>query len=162
VKETLTSYGFLKEDIDKQLVALYGTWCTGLEMSDALLSQRLHRYNQKVNERKRAGFPKIGHYDTWKAIQLVLEKNQGVLVYPDWSNVSDYKETYKSFGMVALHSLELHEALGEVEIAEDVTAHFTAKMKYLCWAMGIKVPFLPTSGTTETIHNFWSTEDVPV
>ena len=33
------------EAIHKQLVALYGTWCTGVEMSDALLSERRHRYN---------------------------------------------------------------------------------------------------------------------
>ena len=28
------------EAIHKQLVALYGTWCTGVEMSDALLAER--------------------------------------------------------------------------------------------------------------------------
>jgi hypothetical protein len=46
------------EAIHKQLVAIYGTWCTGVEMSDALLSDRRHRYNQKINKRKRLGFPK--------------------------------------------------------------------------------------------------------
>jgi hypothetical protein len=83
------------EAIHKQLVALYGTWCTGVEMSDALLSGRRHRYNQKINERKRLGFPKIGHYDTWKidVLQLLVERNHDVLLYPDWSNASDYKET---------------------------------------------------------------------
>jgi hypothetical protein len=51
------------EAIYKQLVALYGTWCTGV-VSNALLSERWHHYDQKINERKRLGFPKIGHYDT--------------------------------------------------------------------------------------------------
>ena len=90
-------------------------------------------------------------YDTWKidAIQLVVGKNHGVLLYPDWSNASDYKETAESFGMVALHWQELHEALREVEIADDATANFIAEMKYLCRAMGIKVPFLPIHGVVE-------------
>jgi hypothetical protein len=48
-----------------------------------------------------------------------------------------------------VRSRELHEASGEVEIADDVTAHFTAEMKYLCPAMGIKVPFLPIHGAVE-------------
>ena len=90
-----------------ELVALYGTWwCTGAEMSDALLSERQHRCNQKIKERKRLGFPKLGHYGTWKidALQLLVEKNHGILLYPDWSNASDYKDTSESFGTVALHS----------------------------------------------------------
>jgi hypothetical protein len=71
---------------------------------------------------------------------LVSKKNHGALLYLDWSNVSNYKETAKSFGTVALHLRELHAALGEVEIADIVMANFTAEMKYLCWAIGIKVP----------------------
>jgi hypothetical protein len=64
------------EAIHKQLVALYGTWCTGAEMSDALLSERRYRYNQKINERKRLDSPKNGHDDICKidAIQLLVEK----------------------------------------------------------------------------------------
>ncbi len=64
------------EAIHKQLVALYGTWCTGVEMSDALLAERRHRYNQKINERMQVDFPKFGHSDTWKIdkIQLLVGK----------------------------------------------------------------------------------------
>ena len=80
-------------------------------------------------------------------LQLFVKRNHDVLLYPDWSNASDYKETAESFGTVALHSRELHEALGEVEIADDVTANFTSEMKYLCRAMGIKVPFLTIQGS---------------
>lgn len=47
------------EAIHKQLVGLYGSWKTGVQMSDALLSERRHRYNHKVNERKRLGFPEF-------------------------------------------------------------------------------------------------------
>jgi len=35
-------------------------------MSDALLAKFRHRFNQRMSERQRAGFPHIGHYDhTW-------------------------------------------------------------------------------------------------
>jgi hypothetical protein len=36
-----------------------------------------------------------------------------------------------------------------VEIADDVTAKFTGEMNYLCWAMGVKAPFLPNHGVME-------------
>ena len=52
------------ENVHKQLVTTYGTWCTGIEMGDCLLRERRHRYNHCVSERRRFGFPKIGHFDT--------------------------------------------------------------------------------------------------
>jgi hypothetical protein len=64
--------------------------------------------------------------------------------------VSDFEETDESFGTVALHSQELHEALEEVEIADNVTVKFTGEMKYLCWAMGVKVLFLPIHRVAES------------
>jgi hypothetical protein len=36
-----------------------------------------------------------------------------------------------------------------VELAGDVSAKFTGEMKYLCKAMGVKVPFLPIHGVME-------------
>jgi hypothetical protein len=80
---------------------------------------------------------------------LLIEKNHSILLYPDWSNASSYKETAESFGTVALQSQELHEALEEEEIADNVTAKFTGEMKYLYRAMGVKVPFLPIHGIME-------------
>lgn len=139
------------EAIHKQLVALYGTWCTGVEMSDALLSERRHRYNHKINENKRLGFPKLGHYDTWKIdmLQLLVENNHNVLLFPDWSNASDYKPTPENFGTVALHTHELHLAVENIQLADDVVGKFTNEMKYLCKTMGVKVPFLPIHGGIE-------------
>jgi hypothetical protein len=139
------------EAIHKQLVTLFGTWCTGVEMSDALLAERRHRHNHKINENKRLGFPRLGHYDTWiiDLIQLLVEKNHNVLLYPDWSNSSDYKPTPESFGTVALHSHELHVALDEVMLPEATTAKFTSEMKYLAKTMSVKVPFLPVHGASE-------------
>ncbi len=77
------------------------------------------------------------------ALQLLVKRNDNVLLYPEWSNASKYKETAKSFATVALHSQELHEALGEVKLSDDVSAKFTREIKYLCQAMGVNVPFLP-------------------
>lgn len=40
------------EAIHEQLATLYGTWKMGVQMSDALLSERRYWYNHKINERK--------------------------------------------------------------------------------------------------------------
>ena len=53
------------ECVHKQIITTFGSWCTGVRMSDALLREFRHRYNQRVSERRRPGFPKLGHYDTW-------------------------------------------------------------------------------------------------
>jgi hypothetical protein len=57
--------------------------------------------------------------------------------------------TRRQLGTVALHSQELHEALGEVELADDVSVKFTREMEYLSQAMGVKVPSLPIHGAAE-------------
>lgn len=139
------------EAIHKQRVALYGTWKTGVQMSDALLSERRHRYNHKINERKRLGFPKFGHYDTWlvDALQLLVEKNHHILLYADWSDASDYKDTPESFGTVALHSTELHEAVEAIELSDNIIANLSEEKKYLARATSVKVPFLPLHGAEE-------------
>jgi hypothetical protein len=38
-----------------------------------------------------------------------VEQNHGKLIYPEWSNASDYVRTAESFGTVGLHSAELGE-----------------------------------------------------
>ncbi|KAI2495000.1 hypothetical protein MHU86_19519 [Fragilaria crotonensis] len=84
------------------------------------------------------------------AIQLLMEKNHHVLLYSDWSNASDYKDTPKSFGTVALHSTELHaEAVEAIELLDDIVGNLSEEMKYLAWATGVKVPFLPLHGAHE-------------
>ena len=137
--------------IHKQLVALYGTWKTGVQMSDALLSDRRHCYNHKINERKRLGFPKFGHFDTWlvDALQLLVEKNHHVLLYANWSNASDYKDTAESFGTVALHSTELHDAVEAIELSNNIIENLSVEKKYLAQATSVKVPFLPLHATEE-------------
>ena len=38
-------------------------------------------------------------------------ENCGRVLYPNWSNVSEFKETCGSFDTAAIHNTELHEAL---------------------------------------------------
>jgi hypothetical protein len=48
------------------LVADWGSWPVGMEMSVKLLAEKRHRHNHRVSEKRREGFPKIGHYNTWE------------------------------------------------------------------------------------------------
>ena len=52
-------------------------------MADMLIAEFRHRYNHRASERRRLGFPRLGHYDTWlvDSIQLLVERNHGVLLY---------------------------------------------------------------------------------
>jgi len=67
----------------KQFITTFGTWNTGVEMSDVLMAEWHHRYNQHVLEQRWLGFPRIGHYDTWLIdyLQIIVERNHGVLLY---------------------------------------------------------------------------------
>jgi hypothetical protein len=46
----------------KQFITTFGTWNTGVEMSDVILAEWHHRYNQHVLERRTPG----------KVVQLVV------------------------------------------------------------------------------------------
>ena len=52
------------ECVHKQIVTTFGTWHVGVEMSDRLMAEHRHRYNQGVSERRCTGFPKTGMSDT--------------------------------------------------------------------------------------------------
>ena len=73
------------EAYHKNLAVTFGSWHTGVEMSDCLLSERRHRHNHRASERRRSGFPKIGHYDTWliDQLQILVLKNHGHVLYPN-------------------------------------------------------------------------------
>jgi hypothetical protein len=121
-------------------------------MSDVLMAEWRHRYNQHVSERRRLGFPRIGHYDTWLIdyLQIIVERNHGVLLYPDWSNASDYETTCERFGTVAIHSQELAEAIQNIELDKELSTYrLTADQQYLCKTMNTKLPLLPVVGKEE-------------
>jgi len=64
-----------------------------------------------------------------------------VLLYPNWVNASDFKNTPEAFGTIALHYADLADALSTIEIEE--TVRLTRDMQYLCRVMGTKLPLLP-------------------
>ena len=137
------------ECVHKQIVATFGTWNVGVELGDMLMAERRHRYNHKVSERRRLGFPKTGHFDTWliDSLQLLVENNHKVLLHPEWSNASDYKTTPESFGTVPMHSSQLQAAVDQIKL--DIEPELTEELQYMCSAMGTKLPFLPVSGHKE-------------
>ncbi len=110
------------------------------------MSEWRHRYNQHVSEQRRLGFLRIGHYDTWLIdyLQIIVEHNHGVLLYPDWSNTSNYATTREKFGTVAIHSPQLAKAINSIELNKDILDYrLMADQQYLCKTMGTKLPLLP-------------------
>ena len=136
------------ENWHKQLRSTFGTWQIGIEMTFYMLAERRHRHNQRMSELHRSGFPIIGHYDSWKIdlLQLLVEDNHGVRLYPYWVNSGDWKETDESFDLVAMHDCQLQEEVLKVEIAEETVAAFPSDLKFLSRKMGIRIPFLPVIG----------------
>ena len=151
------------EAYHKQLVTTFGSWHTGVEMSDCLLAERRHRHNHTVSEMRRYGFPKYGHKNTWKIDQYqnLYLANHGCPLYPHWTNASDYKCTDESFDTVALHDDELHKAMMKEFSTDDsqdppIAARLNLKnikltrdQQYMADAMGTKLPFLPFCGEDE-------------
>lgn len=138
------------EAYHKNLLTTFGSWHTGVEMSDYLLAERRHRHNQQVSEKRRYGFPRIGHYDTWKIdqLQILYLENHGVQLYPYWTNASDYRSTEESFDTVALHHSSLQEAM-EIRYQSLGQVKLTNDQQYLCKKMGTRYPFLPFCGKDE-------------
>ena len=114
-------------------------------MADCLNGERRHRYNHNVSERRRHGFPKTGHYDTWliDLLQVLVEGNQNVLIYPPWLNTADYAGTSETFGTVPIQSPELGEKLKTIKLEPAVVKKLTSDQKYLCRCMGTPAPLLP-------------------
>lgn len=141
----------LTECAHKQVIDSFGSWHTGVEMSDGLLAWWRHVYNQSISEHRRAGFPKIGHNYTWfiDKIQLLVEQNHAGRAYPHWSNESDYERTPEKFGTVPLHSEQLGNRVAAIDDSKLIAMDLTRNEKYIAKAMGVKVPFLPVCGDAE-------------
>jgi len=128
----------------------------GMEMSKNLLAEKRHRHNHRVSEKRRDGFLKIGHYDTWEVdeLQLLVYKNRGFFLFPNWSNSSEYVTTEESFDVVALQSKDDQDALQErcLELEkEGPLPKLTRELQFQCNAMGTPLPFLPFTNDTERI-----------
>jgi hypothetical protein len=47
-----------------------------------------------------------------------VESNHGATLFPYWVNASDYKDMDESFGLVALQSTEVHEAVNSIALVD--------------------------------------------
>ncbi len=132
------------EAYHKNLAVTFGSWHVGVEMSDCLLAERRHRHNHKCSERRRFGFPVLGHYNTWVVDQLqnLVRENHHTQMFPYWSNASEFKSTNETFDTIALHHESLHNKL-EDKCKELGHVSLTREQKYLAKAMGTSLPFLP-------------------
>ncbi|EJK48190.1 hypothetical protein THAOC_33036 [Thalassiosira oceanica] len=101
------------EAFHKNLEVSFGGWPVGVAMASVLLAERRHRHNHRTSERRRDDFPKIGHFDTWKvdSLQSLVLMNHDLILYPQWVNASDFRNTAEHFNNVPLHSRELDTAL---------------------------------------------------
>ena len=137
----------LTESAHKQMLMSIGQWCSGIEMSDATRAEYRHRYNHRMSERRRMGFPRIGHYDTWlfDAIQILVDHNHNVLLFPFWCNSHDRLDTAESFGTVPLQSDELTMKVNHLSISPKLTR----EQHYLAKKQNVKIPFTPFSHPDE-------------
>jgi hypothetical protein len=122
---------------------------TGIESSDSFSTERRHRHNQLALEKHRAGYPKVGHYDSWLVDQeqILTEENHNILLFPTWSNAScNYVNTSETFQTVPLHSSALDEAINSVQLPAAVSNAFSSDQKYLCEVMKTHIPTLPIRG----------------
>ncbi|KAL7493375.1 hypothetical protein ACHAWT_002406, partial [Skeletonema menzelii] len=139
------------ESFHKDLITTWGSWPLGLEMSTKVLAEKRHRHNHRVSERRRDGFPKVGHYDTWEIdeLQLLVHKNRGFLLYPHWSNSSEYVSTEERFDIVPLQNNDVQQALETHCEAIAPLPKLTRDLQFQCNAMGTQLPFLPFSTNEE-------------
>ena len=59
-------------------------------------------------------------------LQLLVESNHNVNLYPGWSNTADFCTTTERFGTVPLHSPALGEAMSFITLPPNVTSKFKA------------------------------------
>ena len=142
------------ESFHKDLITGWGSWPVGMEMSKNLLAEKRHRHNHRISEKRRDGFPKIGHYDTWEVdeLQLLVYNTRGFFLFPNWSNSSEYVTTEESFDVVALQSKDVQDALEErcKELEQEgPLPKLTRELQFQCNAMGTPLPILPFSNDTE-------------
>ena len=151
------------ESFHKDLVTEWGSWPMGIEMSSKLLSEKRHRYNHRVSEIRREGFPKIGHYDTWEVeeLQVLVLKNRGFLLFPNWSNSCEYLVPKESFDIVALQSTEVQEALEARCQSISPLPKLPRELQFQCQAMGTPLPFLPFSTNEERLQFSNYVHDLP-
>ena len=136
------------ESFHKSLHQTFQGWNVGVRMTQCLLSERRHRHNCGVSERKRAGYPQLGMSDTWLVDiwDTLIMKSQGRSLFPGWVHASAFKPTDEQFGVVPLQSPALAEAMSKICIGE---VQLTEDEQYLAKAQKAPLPFLPITSRAE-------------
>ncbi|KAJ1624459.1 hypothetical protein T492DRAFT_881800 [Pavlovales sp. CCMP2436] len=120
-------------------------------MSSSLLKWHRHCFNQRVSEKLRPGFPVLGMYDTWliDILQVLVSLNWSVLLFPEWSNTSDYAPTDETFDTVPLHSAELGAAIKQIPL--PAAFKLTPEQAFVAKSAGTKLSLLPVYGKEESM-----------
>ena len=150
----LVLYGCMRsssqaEGYHSSLSFTFGNWTCAPRKSSCLHTERRHRNNQNSNEKNRAGYPKIGHYQTWYVdkIQHTYSKNFCCLYMPNWINTLDFVDTKETFDIVPLHDQNLDSALQDKVKKLKDSNKFEPKMnynlRYLAQRTRTPLPFLP-------------------
>jgi hypothetical protein len=89
-------------------------------------------------------------FNTWQVdlLQLLVESNDGVTLFPYWVNASDYnKDTDET-----LQSTELHEAVKSIVLADpNVWDKLSSDLNLIAKGMGVQLLFLPVLAKEEMI-----------
>jgi hypothetical protein len=119
---------------------------TGVEVASCLLIQQLHPHKICKGWQFIAGFPWVGHYDTWKVdcLRKLVEENLDLVFLSKHICTSDYRGTVESLQTIAIHP---HELLGAVAAAVKIKMDviFGWDVQFMGQALGILIPFLPVS-----------------
>jgi hypothetical protein len=131
------------ESMHKQLCDSFSTWTTGCKMAHCLLGEFRHRYTHNMSERRRPGFPRIGHYDTWliDELQNLVLENHGTRIFSSWTNTCEFLPTPEKFGTVALQSKDLTDRVNNIQI--DETLKLSPELEFQRKSSGTKLPFTP-------------------
>ena len=125
----------------------------GFELGDCLLAERRHRHNINIARRRRDGYPKVGHYDTWliDRLKLLSAKVLKKTIFKCWTPSIMYRDTPETFVTVAIHSKEIGERLTrhwEADVDQD-KVKLTRDQQFNCKQTDVPLPFLPVTGHAE-------------
>jgi hypothetical protein len=137
------------ENDHKQIASTHGKWPMGFAMGDCVLAEHRHRKNHKASQKRRPGFPVLGHFDTWltDAPQIIYEDDHNVLICPGHSNTSAFVPTAETFGTVPIAPPEIRNAINRLQMPAKF--RLPPDLKCLADKTGAKVPTLPWHGKKE-------------
>jgi hypothetical protein len=135
------------ENIHQKIVAIFGSFHTGLEYADAVLAEHRHLANCRAAIKNRLGVRFFGHYDLWivEHIQVLSAAIYGAPWYPEHCSVAQFRDTGEVFGIGPVHAFDhFFDHVPEIEkIKLSPAAHFFAER------LGLRLPPLPVSTEEE-------------